>query len=368
MTWVRLDDGAPLHPKLLAVGPEAAWLWVAGLAYANRHVTNGAIPPQALPALYPSDHWPRARLAKLAAALVAEGLWTAREGGGWEIHDYAQYQAEAMRDAVDERRAWERERKAKQRATQKHREHAVPVPSDSKGLPTVSPRDKGGTVPWDNGGTSPRDTTGTGGGIDAGTSGGDVRAPEAGVSQVVSQAPDPARPVPEEVSLPHAGASVRTHEHTGLRVEELVTALRVRGKGAVLVSGASDTTVALTLQRTLTELAAGPEAVTRADLDTLGDWYGAGSKAFRASPPGLREIASKPGTLAEHIEAARAWDRAGRPDPRATPSAPSRPGGAPGRPGSAPARPTKLRPAPCSRPEDFADDNNPATDPLLGML
>ena len=90
MTWVRLDDGAPLHPKLLAVGPEAAWLWVAGLAYANRHVTNGVIPPQALPALYPSDQWPRARLAKLAAALVEAGLWTAREGGGWEVHDYAQ--------------------------------------------------------------------------------------------------------------------------------------------------------------------------------------------------------------------------------------------------------------------------------------
>jgi hypothetical protein len=356
MTWVRLDDGAPLHPKLLAVGPEAAWLWVAGLAYANRHVTNGAIPPQALPALYPSDQWPRARLAKLAAALVEAGLWTAREGGGWDVHDYAQYQAEAMRDAVDERRAWERERKAKQRATQKHREPAVPVPSDSKGLPPMSPRDKGGTVPWDKGGT------------EGGTSAGDVRAPEAGVSQVVSQAPDPSRPVPEDVSLPHAGASVRTHEHTGLRVEELVAALRKRSKGAVLVSGASDTTVALTLQRTLTDLAAGPEAVTRADLDTLADWYGAGSQAFRGTPPGLREIASKGGTLAEHIEAARAWDRAGRPDPRATPSAPSRTPGAPGRPGSAPARPTKLRPAPCSPASAFADDNNPATDPLLGML
>lgn len=364
MTWVRLDDGAPLHPKLLAVGPEAAWLWVAGLAYANRHTTNGTIPPQALPALYPSDQWPRARLAKLATALVEAGLWTAREGGGWEVHDYAQYQAEAMRDAVEERRAWERERKAKQRAAQKPREPAAPTPSDSKGLPPMSHRDRGGTVPWDKGGTeggTPARDTG-------GTSVGDTHAAGGGLSQVVSQAPGPARPGLEDLSLPHAGVSARTHEQTGLRVEELVTALRVHSKGAVLVSGASDSTVALTLQRTLTELAAGPEAVTRADLDTLAQWYAAGAKSFRGTPPGLREIAMKGGTLAEHIEAARAWDRAGRPDPRATASAPSRTPGAAGRPGSAPARPTRLRPAPCSRPEDFADDNNPATDPLLGLL
>ncbi len=364
MTWVRLDDGAPLHPKLLAVGPEAAWLWVAGLAYANRHTTNGVIPPQALPALYPSDQWPRARLAKLAAALVEAGLWTAREGGGWEVHDYAQYQAEAMRDAVEERRAWERERKAKQRAAQKPRESGAPAPSDSKGLPPMSHRDRGGTVPWDKGGTeggTPARDTG-------GTTVGDTHAPGEGLSQVVSQAPGPARPVPEDVSLPHAGASARTHEHTGLRVEELVTALRVHSKGAVLVSGASDSTVALTLQRTLTELAAGPEAITRADLDTLAQWYAAGAKSFRGTPPGLREIAMKGGTLAEHIEAARAWDRAGRPDPRATPSAPSRTPGAPGRPGSAPARPTRLRPAPPSPASAFLDDNNPLTDPLLGLL
>jgi hypothetical protein len=363
MTWVRLDDGAPLHPKLLAVGPEAAWLWVAGLAYANRHVTNGAIPPQALPALYPSDQWPRARLAKLAAALVEAGLWTAREGGGWEVHDYAQYQAEAMRDAVDERRAWERERKAKQRAAQKPREHGAPAPSDSRGLPPMSHRDRGGTVPWDKGGTeggTPARDTG-------GTSVGDTHAAGGGLSQVVSQAPGPTRPVPEDVSLSPAGASVRTHEHTGLRVEELVAALRERSKGAILVLGGGDALVSVALQRALTDLAVSGD-VTRADLDTLADWYGAGSQAWRASRLGLRELATKGGTLAEHIEAARAWDRAGRPDPRATPSAPSRPPGAHARPGSAPARPARLRPAPCSRPEDFADDNNPATDPLLGML
>jgi hypothetical protein len=41
--WVRIDDGAPLHPRPLTAGAEAPWLWVAGLAHCNRATTNGAI-------------------------------------------------------------------------------------------------------------------------------------------------------------------------------------------------------------------------------------------------------------------------------------------------------------------------------------
>lgn len=159
-----------------------------------------------------------------------------------------------------------------------------------------------------------------------------------------------------------------TEERLGLHPDDLVAALRAHGRGSVLVAGAGDSTVATGLLHALTELAAGPEAVTRADLDTLARWYAAGAQAWRSQPLGLRELAAKPGMLGEHIEAARAWDRAGRPDPRATPSAPSRTQGAPGRPGSAPARPTRLRPAPPSPASAFLDDNNPATDPLLGLL
>ena len=166
---------------------------------------------------------------------------------------------------------------------------------------------------------------------------------------------------PERPRLP-------TVERLGLHPDDLVAALRAHGRGSVLIAGAGDSTVATSLLHALTVLAAGPEAVTRADLETLARWYAAGSQAWRSQPLGLRELASKGGALGEHIEAARAWDRAGRPDPRATPSAPSRTGGAPGRPGSAPARPKKLIPAHCSPREAFADDNDPTKDPLLGML
>mgnify|MGYP007089695860 CR=1 FL=1 len=166
---------------------------------------------------------------------------------------------------------------------------------------------------------------------------------------------------PERPRLP-------TEERLGLHPDDLVAALRAHGKASVLVAGAGDSTVATSLLHALTVLAAGPEAVTRADLDTLARWYAAGAQAWRSQPLGLRELAAKPGMLGEHIEAARAWDRAGRPDPRPTPSAPSRTPGAPGSPGSAPARPTRLRPAPPSPASAFLDDNNPLTDPLLGLL
>lgn len=115
MTWVRIDDAAPQHPKLLRAGPESAWLWVAGLAYANRVTSDGLVPIDVLPALYPSGDWSRRGLARLAEKLVSVGLWV-REGEAYRIHGYAEYQAEAMRSQVEQRRRWERERKASQRS------------------------------------------------------------------------------------------------------------------------------------------------------------------------------------------------------------------------------------------------------------
>lgn len=182
MTWVRIDDAAPLHPKLLRVGAEAAWLWVAGLAYANRHVTDGDVPREALPALYPHDDLGRAKLIRIAERLVEVGLWTAREGGGWSIHGYAEYQREAMRSSVEDRRRWEAERKARQRASAREKRD----PGDSGDLATVSHRDRGGTGVGQMAGHVPGHVVGH------------VPQSTAPVSQVVSQAPDPTRPDQEE--------------------------------------------------------------------------------------------------------------------------------------------------------------------------
>lgn len=101
--WVKIDDGAPVHPKLLRAGPEAAWLWVAGLCYANRTTSDGVLPKDILVALYPSGGWTTKDLARLAAKLCAVGLWV-DEGEVYKIHAYAEYQSEALRGAVEQRR------------------------------------------------------------------------------------------------------------------------------------------------------------------------------------------------------------------------------------------------------------------------
>jgi hypothetical protein len=44
MTWVRIDDRFNEHPKLARVGPLGQALWLVGLAYSNRNLTDGFIP------------------------------------------------------------------------------------------------------------------------------------------------------------------------------------------------------------------------------------------------------------------------------------------------------------------------------------
>ena len=88
MTWLKIDDNVPHHKKMLAAGPAAAWLWLCGVAYCQRHKTDGHIPLEALPwlgALKP---------APLAAVLVRVGLWHADENiGGWLVHDFLDWNA-----------------------------------------------------------------------------------------------------------------------------------------------------------------------------------------------------------------------------------------------------------------------------------
>jgi hypothetical protein len=110
MPWVRLDDQFPDHPKIDQAGPLAGWLYVCGLAYCNRQLTDGFIPKATMPRLstVPAP-------AKHAAALVAAGLWDAVEGG-WQVHDYLDFQPArekvlAERAANAERQRLHRERK-----------------------------------------------------------------------------------------------------------------------------------------------------------------------------------------------------------------------------------------------------------------
>lgn len=97
MVWIRIDDQIAHHPKFMAAGPVAAWLWVCGNGYCNKYLTDGFIPEAALPTLGAVTN-----AGKWADKLVEAGLWK-REAGGYRVHDFHDYNPSAK--DVREKRA-----------------------------------------------------------------------------------------------------------------------------------------------------------------------------------------------------------------------------------------------------------------------
>ena len=89
MTWVKIEDGLPEHPKVIRAGKLAQALFIDGLCYSARQLTNGFVPLRAAERFGYGR-----RLRGTVAALVAAELWEAAEGG-YLIHDYLQYQPSA---------------------------------------------------------------------------------------------------------------------------------------------------------------------------------------------------------------------------------------------------------------------------------
>jgi hypothetical protein len=101
MTYLYLDDGFADHPKILAISDAALRLHITALCYANRHLTDGHVPPEVV-----------GRRTRLAQTLVEHELWQPN-GNGWTIHDYLDYQKSAKK--IREQRAAAAERKRRQR-------------------------------------------------------------------------------------------------------------------------------------------------------------------------------------------------------------------------------------------------------------
>lgn len=78
MSWVRIDDAAMTHPKIVGLSDKAFRLWVWGLAYCQQHLTDGFLPRAAMP---PSS-------SRTAVSLVLARLWDAEESGDHRVHDY----------------------------------------------------------------------------------------------------------------------------------------------------------------------------------------------------------------------------------------------------------------------------------------
>ena len=107
MSWVKLDDNFAGHRKVLAAGLAAAWLHIEGLCYCAQQEPDGAILDAALVKL---TQFSKPKAERLAVRLVEVGLWE-RNGAGYAIHDYLEYNP--SKKSLDEKRRAARERMAK---------------------------------------------------------------------------------------------------------------------------------------------------------------------------------------------------------------------------------------------------------------
>jgi hypothetical protein len=53
MSWIQIEDNFAYNPKMIKAGPEATVLFIGGLCYANRDLTDGFILKELLPCIAP---------------------------------------------------------------------------------------------------------------------------------------------------------------------------------------------------------------------------------------------------------------------------------------------------------------------------
>jgi hypothetical protein len=142
MTWVRIDDGFADHPKVVKIGTVALAIHVWAICHCARHLTDGRIAHEDLAGC----PWvfKRSALRRAIGRLEGTGLWDACEGG-WQVHDYLDYNPDAASVREERRRAAERQRRWRER--QKQRRNGVTRAVTDKGRnasPDPTPKAWGG--------------------------------------------------------------------------------------------------------------------------------------------------------------------------------------------------------------------------------
>ena len=101
MSWARFDDRAPHHRKVKRLSDAAFRLWFTSICHCAEYLTDGRIDAADVPELpkVPSGK----KLEEAIRELVSAGCWDVVEGG-WEVHDYLDWnptgdEARAKREA-----------------------------------------------------------------------------------------------------------------------------------------------------------------------------------------------------------------------------------------------------------------------------
>jgi hypothetical protein len=104
MTWVRLDEGFPRHPKVAASGPLGMAMQVSALCYCNEYLTDGFVPKHVVAGFLnlegiAMNMWQGEMIGGgddatwqlIVRDLIEAGLWY-ETAGGYRIHDFLKYQ------------------------------------------------------------------------------------------------------------------------------------------------------------------------------------------------------------------------------------------------------------------------------------
>lgn len=106
MTWIKIDDNFPDHPKIIGLSDKAFRTHIEGLCYAGRYLTDGHIPQ------FVAD---KIGTKEAIEELLKVRLWIIPDNGldGYIIHDYLLHQT--SKQQVEDKRANLRERQKRYR-------------------------------------------------------------------------------------------------------------------------------------------------------------------------------------------------------------------------------------------------------------
>lgn len=122
MTWVKIDDSFPNHPKIVGLSDKAFRIHISGLCYCGTYLTDGFV-PMTIAARFANEDM------QYIVELTKAGLWReAPQDNGFHIHDYLAHQT--SKTQVEEKRQTVRERQKRYR--DKHRVTEA-EPAESEG-------------------------------------------------------------------------------------------------------------------------------------------------------------------------------------------------------------------------------------------
>lgn len=105
MTWIKLDDSMPDHPKVIGLSDAALGAFVRMLCYSSRHLLDGELPREVVA---------RTVRPKVVDELVEHGLWRPIMSG-WLVVNYGKHQRLRAQIEAERERSAERQRQRRDR-------------------------------------------------------------------------------------------------------------------------------------------------------------------------------------------------------------------------------------------------------------